>query len=164
MLNPIPRHKDLVTLFRCFTSLLALLLLLVPKQNAIAQTSIYGSVALVDYGFQNNNNYAAKSDTAGFVGGVFYNFPIQSRLTAGVDVRGSYGVGSRGGALAAGALRIGFVPERVVLRPYSCSEAEWPPRLSRSTTLRALLPKISLHNPHDLPVAAWSSLAALMFA
>jgi len=107
-----------VTLFRCFTSLLALLLLLVPKQNAIAQTSIYGSVSGVNYVLQNNNSSAAKSDTAGFVGGVFYNFPIQSRVTAGVDVRGSYGVGSRGGALAAGALRIGFVPERVVLRPY----------------------------------------------
>jgi len=106
-----------VTLFR-FTTLLSLLLLLVPKQNAIAQTSIYGSVALVNYDFENNNTSAAKSDTAGFVGGVFYNFPIQSRLTAGVDVRGSFGVGSRGGALAAAALRIGFVPERVVLRPY----------------------------------------------
>ena len=107
-----------MTLFRCFTSLLALLLLLVPKQNAIAQTSIYGSVSGVNYVLQNNNSSSAKSDTAGFVGGVFYNFPIQSRVTAGVDVRGSYGVGSRGGALAAGALRIGFVPERVVLRPY----------------------------------------------
>ena len=75
-----------MTLFR-FTTLLSLLLLLVPKQNAIAQTSIYGSVALVNYDFENNNTSAAKSDTAGFVGGVFYNFPIQSRLTAGVDGR-----------------------------------------------------------------------------
>ena len=96
----------------------AWLLLFVPTHNAFAQTSIYGSVALVDYVLQNDNSSAAKSDTAGFIGGVFYNFPIQSRLTAGVDARVSYGVGPRGGALATAALRIGFVPERVVLRPY----------------------------------------------
>jgi hypothetical protein len=107
-----------VTLFRCFTSLLVLLFVFVPKQNAIAQTSVYGSVALVNYGLQNNNSTSYKSDTAGFIGGVFYNFPIHSRLTAGVDARGSLGVGDRGGALATAALRIGFVPERVVLRPY----------------------------------------------
>jgi hypothetical protein len=108
----------MVPLFRCFVSLLALLLVFAPKQNAVAQTSIYGSVALVNYDFENNNTSAAKSDTAGFIGGVFYNFPIQSRLTAGVDVRGSYGVGVRGGGLATAALRIGFVPEHVALRPY----------------------------------------------
>jgi hypothetical protein len=39
-------------------------------------------------------------------------------LTAGIDARGSYGFGDRGGTFAAAALRIGFVPERVVLRPY----------------------------------------------
>jgi hypothetical protein len=117
MLNPIPRNKEpgdplslhYIALFAASPG---------SKTECHAQTSIYGSVALVNYDFENNNTSAAKSDTAGFVGGVFYNFPIQSRLTAGVDVRGSFGVGSRGGALAAAALRIGFVPERVVLRPY----------------------------------------------
>ena len=102
-------------LVRCFTSLLVLLFLIFPKQNAIAQTtSIYGSVALVNYGVGS----FVKSDTGGLIGGGFYNFPIQSRLTAGIDVRGSFGFGSRGGGLGAGALRIGFVPERVALRPY----------------------------------------------
>ncbi len=114
--NSCKRHS--VTLFRCMTLLPASLLFFIPTQNASAQTSIYGSVALVDYVLQNNNTSAAKSDTAGFIGGVFYNFPIQSRLTAGVDARGSFGVGARGGALATVALRIGFVPKRVVLRPY----------------------------------------------
>ena len=64
-----------MTLFRCFTSLLVLLFVFVPKQNAIAQTSIYGSVALVNYGFQNNNSTSYKSDTAGFIGGVFLQLP-----------------------------------------------------------------------------------------
>ena len=99
---------------RCLTSLLVLFFLIFPKQNAVAQTSVYGSVALVNYGV--NSTY--KSDTGGLIGGGYYNFPIQSWLTAGIDVRGSFGIGSGGGALGAGALRIGFVPEHVALRPY----------------------------------------------
>jgi hypothetical protein len=83
-----------------------------------AQVSIYGAVALNDYIFLNNNTSTAKSDTGGIIGGAFYNFPIHSRLTAGIDARGTYGFGDRGGASAAAALRIGFVPERVILRPY----------------------------------------------
>jgi hypothetical protein len=59
-----------------------------------------------------------KSDTLGFLGGGFYNFPIQSRLTAGIDGRMSYGMGTRGGVSATAALRIGFVPIRNPLRPY----------------------------------------------
>ncbi|MDQ2834983.1 MAG: hypothetical protein M3Y50_14835 [Acidobacteriota bacterium] len=99
--------------------MLALLFLVsIPKQDALAQTSVYGSIALVDYVFQNNGSSASKGNTGGLIGGMFYNFPIQSRLTAGVDVRGSYGFNSLGGALATAALRIGFVPHRVVLRPY----------------------------------------------
>lgn len=102
-------------LVRCFTSLLVLLFLIFPKQNAVAQTtSIYGSIGLVNYGVGS----FSKGDTGGLIGGGFYNFPIESRLTAGIDVRGSFGVGSGGGGLGAAALRIGFVPERVPLRPY----------------------------------------------
>jgi hypothetical protein len=107
-----------VHLVRCFTSLLVFLFLLVPKQNAIAQTSIYGSVAVVNYGINYYNGSTIKGDTAGLIGGAFYNFPIQSRLTAGLDFRGSFGIGSGGGGLGAAALRIAFVPERVALRPY----------------------------------------------
>jgi hypothetical protein len=103
-----------VILVRCFTSLLVLFFLIFPKQNAVAQTSIYGSVGLVNYGV----GTVIKSDTGGLIGGGYYNFPIKSRLTAGIDVRGSIGFGSRGGGFGAGALRIGFVPERVALRPY----------------------------------------------
>jgi hypothetical protein len=86
--------------------------------TARAQVSAYGSVALTNYIFVNNNTSTAKSDTGGIIGGAFYNFPIHSRLTAGIDARASYGFGDRGGAFAAAALRIGFVPERVALRPY----------------------------------------------
>jgi hypothetical protein len=86
--------------------------------TAWAQVSVYGSAALTDYIFVNNNTSTTKSDTGGIIGGAFYNFPIHSRLTAGIDVRGSYGFGDRGGAFAAAALRIGFVPEHVPLRPY----------------------------------------------
>jgi hypothetical protein len=103
-----------VILVRCFISLLVLLFLNFPK-NAVGQTtSIYGSVALVNYGV----GCCSKSDTGGLIGGGFYNFPIKSRLTAGIDARGSFGVGSGGGGLGAAALRIGFVPTHVRLRPY----------------------------------------------
>ena len=58
---------------RCCTSLLVLFLLIFPKQNAVAQTtSIYGSVALVNYGVGS----FVKGDTGGLIGGGFYNFPI----------------------------------------------------------------------------------------
>jgi len=104
-----------MTLGRCFTSLLILSFLLFPKQNASAQsTSIYGSIGLVNY----DVGSFVKSDTGGLICGGFYNFPIKSRLTAGIDVRGSFGLGSGGGAFGGAALRIGFVPERAPLRPY----------------------------------------------
>ncbi len=85
---------------------------------AHAQTSVYGSAALTDFVFFRANHNAAKSDTAGLIGGVFYNFPIDSRLTAGIDARATYGIGPRGGTSVLAALRIGFVPHRVILRPY----------------------------------------------
>jgi hypothetical protein len=100
------------------TPILALTFAFLLTLTARAQVSVYGSAALTDYIFVNNNSSAAKSDTGGIIGGAFYNFPIHSRLTAGIDARASYGVGDRGGTSAAAALRIGFVPERVVLRPY----------------------------------------------
>jgi hypothetical protein len=100
------------------TPFLALTFTLLLTLTARAQVSVYGSVALANYIFLNNHDTEAKSDTGGIIGGAFYNFPIHSRLTAGIDARGSYGFGDRGGTSAAAALRIGFVPERVVLRPY----------------------------------------------
>jgi hypothetical protein len=107
-----------MTIRRNLTSFLILTFAFLLPLTARAQVSAYGSVALTDYIFVNNNTSAAKSDTAGIIGGAFYNFPIHSRLTAGIDARGSYGFGNRGGASGAVALRIGFVPERVALRPY----------------------------------------------
>jgi hypothetical protein len=100
------------------TPILAFTFVFLLTLTARAQVSAYGSVALTNYTLFNNNSSAAKSDTGGLIGGAFYNFPIHSRLTAGIDARGSYGFGDRGGASAAVALRIGFVPERVALRPY----------------------------------------------
>jgi len=97
---------------------LASILLYAPTRNAHAQTSVYGAVALTNFGFDNNGNFAAKSDTGGFVAGGFYNFPIESRLTAGLDARVSDGFGARGGTTGALTFRIGFVPTRVRLRPY----------------------------------------------
>jgi hypothetical protein len=104
--------------FRCVTPLFGLFALFGPTQTSQAEASIYGTVALTDYGFSNSSNTLVKSDSGGFIAGMFYNFPIHSRLTAGIDGRGSYSIGPRGGTSAAVSLRIGFVPGRVVLRPY----------------------------------------------
>src|ERR1700722_13026936 len=107
-----------MTFFRTFTPLVCLFALFLPTKTTQAQVSIYGTGALTNYCLANHGTSACKSDSGGFIGGMFYNFPIQSRLTAGIDLRGSYSFGSRGGTSEAAALRIGFVPHRVALRPY----------------------------------------------
>jgi hypothetical protein len=96
---------------------IALLTFLLPV--AEAQVSAYGMVAYSSYGFSyQNQGYSFDNDTASIGGGAFYNFPIHSRLTAGIDGRVLYGPASRGGTTADAALRIGFVPTKVPLRPY----------------------------------------------
>jgi hypothetical protein len=102
---------------RIFLPIVALLIL--PTLSAQAQVSAYGMAALSSYGFSyQNHSYSFPVDAASLVGGAYYNFPIRSRLTAGIDGRVLYGPGSYGGTTATGALRIGFVPTRVRLRPY----------------------------------------------
>jgi len=86
---------------------------------AEAQVSAYGIVALSSYGFSyQGNSFTFNTDTASLGGGAFYNFPIHSRLTAGIDGRVLYGPAAYGGITADAALRIGFVPTRVRMRPY----------------------------------------------
>ncbi len=97
----------------------AIALLTLPTWSAQAQVSAYGMGALTSYGFSyQNGSYHFPVDAASLGGGAFYNFPIRSRLTAGLDGRVLYGPGSYGGTTGTGALRIGFVPTRVRLRPY----------------------------------------------
>jgi hypothetical protein len=94
-------------------------LLTVLQPAAKAQLSAYGMVAWSSYGFSyQDNSYSFDNETASLGGGAFYNFPIHSRLTAGIDGRVLYGPASRGGTTADVALRIGFVPTHVRLRPY----------------------------------------------
>jgi hypothetical protein len=107
-----------MNVFRYVTPLLCLFALFAPTQSSQAQVSVYGTAALTDFGLFKSSSSAFKSDSGGFVAGMFYNFPIDSRLTVGIDGRGSYSFGPRGGTSAAASFRIGFVPERVVLRPY----------------------------------------------
>lgn len=87
-------------------------------QTVHAQTSVYGAVASTDFCLNGGSVTSCKSDTLGFLGGGFYNFAIQSRFTAGIDARVSYGLGTRGGESVTGAFRVGFVPKRNPLRPY----------------------------------------------
>jgi opacity protein-like surface antigen len=98
---------------------LGIALLTLVGSAAEAQVSVYGMVGLSRYGFSyQGDSYRFKDDTASFGGGAFYNFPIHSRLTAGIDGRVLYGPASYGGTTADVALRVGFVPTRNRLRPY----------------------------------------------
>jgi hypothetical protein len=104
-----------------FLHLLALCLLALSATapGANAQVSAYGVVGVNGYGFSyRGNSPSSYYDTAGFGGGAFYNFPIRSRVTVGIDGRVFYGPGSYGGTTADAALRIGFVPKVNRLRPY----------------------------------------------
>jgi hypothetical protein len=99
--------------------LASLCLLAVSAVAANAQVSAYGVVGVNGYGFSyRGNSPSSYYDTAGFGGGAFYNFPIRSRVTVGVDGRVFYGPGSYGGTTVDAALRIGFVPKVNRLRPY----------------------------------------------
>lgn len=107
-------------LLRNIAPILILLFPLLASHSAQAQASIYATAALTGYGTttEYNSDIYFKKATGGIIAGVFYNFPIQSRLTAGADLRASYSPGSRGGTFETAALRIGFVPKRIRLRPY----------------------------------------------
>ncbi len=100
------------SLLVCFLALFAV--------TAHAQTSLYVVGGLANYGFSDLSTQpvSAKPDTGGFGAGVFHNFPIESRVTVGLDGRVEGSPGYRGGVLGGVALRVGFVPNRNPLRPY----------------------------------------------
>ncbi|SNS91902.1 hypothetical protein SAMN05421770_10372 [Granulicella rosea] len=103
--------RSLPALFLAFSAFL------IPAAHA--QYAVYGTASLTGYGFNDGNgNTAFKKDSGGPTGGVFYNFPIQSRLSAGIDARATYSPGNNGGTAELVGLRIGFVPHKVRLRPY----------------------------------------------
>ena len=102
-----------------YVAALCLLAVNATASIANAQVSAYGVVGVNGYGFSyRGNSPSSYYDTAGFGGGAFYNFPIRSRVTVGIDGRVFYGPGSYGGTTADAALRIGFVPKVNRLRPY----------------------------------------------
>jgi hypothetical protein len=103
---------------RCLLAFFILLALATPLMSQ-SQVSIYGTVATTNHGYTlNNGSLSNGGDHFGFGAGGTYNFPIQSRLTAGIDVRGGISPGSTGGASGAVSFRVGFVPHRNLLRPY----------------------------------------------
>jgi len=80
---------------------LGIALLTLLASPAEAQVSAYGMVALSSYGFSyQGSSFRFNNDTASLGGGAFYNFPIHSRLTAGIDGRVLYGPASYGGTTA----------------------------------------------------------------
>ncbi len=97
----------------------ALLFALTLSLTAQAQLSAYATPMFTAFGFSTGSGVDTFSHGSGGIGaGIFYDFPIQSRLTAGIDLRGSGSFGSYGGEAFSTSLRIGFVPHKVRLRPY----------------------------------------------
>jgi hypothetical protein len=88
---------------------------------ASAETSVYGTVSEVTFGFTGANypnGPSFKPATAGLIGGAFYTFPSASRFKAGVDGRITFSPGYHGGSAYTGALRASFVPDHNRLRPF----------------------------------------------
>jgi hypothetical protein len=97
--------------------------------SAKGQTSIYGGVDATQYAYSSGNSgtgsyepgtgkYTADKVGVGFEGGATYLFPSQSRLKAGIDGRGIYSPGTRGGAGGFASFRVAFVPHQNPLSPY----------------------------------------------
>ena len=86
---------------------------------AHGQVSAYGTVATTDYGYSfNGDSFTIGGPSIGFGLGGYYNFPVQSRLTAGIDLRGSVSPRLSGGKKVFVSGRFVFVPTRFPLRPY----------------------------------------------
>ncbi len=109
-----------MTLLRALSLSSALVATCLCVRSTHAQVSVYGTATLTDYGvyYGNDSGIDFKGAAGGLTGGAFYDFPIKSRLHAGIDARGSYSFGAKGGGYGGVALRIAFVPTHVRLRPY----------------------------------------------
>jgi hypothetical protein len=96
----------------------ALIALCLPTA-ARAQFSVYGTVAVSDYGYAfNRGSLIINGDFAAFAGGLTYTFPHDGRLALGVEYRESATPGIHGGSTGVASFRIGLVPHKVPLRPY----------------------------------------------
>jgi hypothetical protein len=107
-------------LLRCALVLFSLLAPFTVVPSALAQTAVYGTVDVHEFGLTGGGygNGSFKPANGSITGGAFYTFPSQSRFKAGIDGRFLYGPGYNGGSAYTGALRVGFVPNRNPLRPY----------------------------------------------
>jgi hypothetical protein len=85
---------------------------------AKGQVSVYATPMFTGWCITDSNSCTIDHGSGGIGGGAFYNFPIKSRVTVGIDVRGSDSFGKSGGDAFSASFRIGFVPHKVRLRPY----------------------------------------------
>jgi len=106
-------------LFRCVSALFVFVWVWASVSAAKAQGAVYGEIGATNYGYTvNNGGLISSTDRFGGTFGGFYNFPIQSRLTAGIDGHVGFGLHSKTGVKGLASVRFGFVPHRNPLRPY----------------------------------------------
>jgi len=100
---------------------LVLFALLVFARATPAQTSFYATGTSAAFGFSGQsytNGTELKPRTSGFIAGAFYTLPSFTRFKAGLDGRYTFAPGYNGGKAYTAAIRMSFVPDHFLLRPY----------------------------------------------
>lgn len=112
--------KRTVTLPRLLAPLCVLIVALIHDTASAQDAAFYGTADITTYGYNTGyaNDISFRTTRGGGILGGFYNFPIASRLAAGIDTRFGYSPTATGGTFGAAALRIAFVPHKVRLSPY----------------------------------------------
>ncbi len=83
---------------------------------------MYGTGAVTSFGFSGGDYSGGtqlKPRSTGFTAGAFYTLPTFNRFKAGLDARFTSAPGYNGGKASTVAFRLGFVPDRFLLRPYA---------------------------------------------
>ena len=106
---------------RFLSAALVVFALFVFARTTPAQTAFYATGASTTFGFAGQsytNGIELKPRTSGFIAGVFYTLPSFTRIKAGLDGRYTFAPGYNGGKAYTAAIRISFIPEHFLLRPY----------------------------------------------
>jgi hypothetical protein len=117
------KEEARLSLFRYFSVALVVLALFTFFSTATrAQVSVYGTGSSTAFGFSGQsyvNGTQLKPRTSGFITGAFYTLPSFSPFKASLDARYTFAPGYNGGKAYTAAIRMSFVPNHFLLRPYA---------------------------------------------
>jgi opacity protein-like surface antigen len=110
-----------LSVFRNLSVALVLLAVFTVSLASHAQTSVYGSAVSTSFGFSGQSYVSGtqlKPRTTGFITGAFYTLPSLTRFKTSLDARYTFAPGYNGGKASTAAIRLSFVPNDFLLRPY----------------------------------------------